>query len=440
MSRDGQDEAGKIFVGGIARDIDEGILTSYFSQFGNVCLATVMRDKFGISRGFGFVAFDPPEVAREVLRKVHTIEGRTIEIKQAVKHERVVGMSGSRGGGGAPVQTIEKDGSIFVARQVYVGGLPYHITEKEVREYFEQFGPVVSANLKYDFSQNPPKFRGFGFVNFVEDDSVEKALENYSSHQLSGKWIEVKRSKHSHVVQGENSGTIMPQMAQGTASGKGGAYEGGRAPAYRDPYGGAAQRDPYGGSLANDPYGGQSSGPVRGTGSYRGSHGMGSYRSTPYGIGPAASHPREAVSSYRETSTTSNRGYPERYDDRPPRPYDSMSRDQPSRSGYSDSYRGDPRRNDFPAPFDPRRQESFGAYPPHQSEPYSRGHAPSAYSSRAPPSREYEHYSARTPLETGEPNKITNPYTQHDSSDMRGPGYAPKSGGWRSQNPVQSPP
>jgi RNA recognition motif-containing protein len=299
-TRDGQDEAGKIFVGGIARDVDEGILTSYFSQFGNVCLATVMRDKFGISRGFGFVAFDPPEVARDVLKKVHTIEGRTIEIKQAVKHERVLGSSGTRGTG--PVATVEKDGSIFVARQIYVGGLPYHITEREVREYFEQFGPVVSANLKYDFSQNPPKFRGFGFVNFVEDDSVEKALENYSSHQLSGKWIEVKRSKHSHVVQGENSGVIMPQMAQGAASGRGGAYEGARAPAYQDPYGGAASRDPYGGSFSREPNNvAQTSGPVRGTG-YRGSQGVGSYRSSPYGMAPPSSHPREAVSSYRDNS------------------------------------------------------------------------------------------------------------------------------------------
>jgi len=444
-SRDGQDEAGKIFVGGIARDVDEGILTSYFSQFGNVCLATVMRDKFGISRGFGFVAFDPPEVARDVLRKVHTIEGRTIEIKQAVKHERVVGMGSSRGGNGngGPVQTIEKDGSIFVARQVYVGGLPYHITEKEVREYFEQFGPVVSANLKYDFSQNPPKFRGFGFVNFVEDDSVEKALENYSSHQLSGKWIEVKRSKHSHVVQGENSGTIMPQMAQGAAAGKGGAYEGGRAPAYRDPYGGAAQRDPYGGAISSDPYGGQSSGPVRGTSSYRSSHGVGSYRSTPYGIGPASSHPREAVSSYREASTASdsNRRYPDPYDHRPP------TRDS-ARSGYPSTSRSNGLLEDFhrggewsrqqaQGGYDPRRQESGQGYPPAPSDTYSdynRNAAPSNYDPRGPPPpREYDQYSSRQQPPQGDMRQ------SQAQSLSRGGAYVPQSGGWRAQPPVQSP-
>jgi RNA recognition motif-containing protein len=162
-----------------------------------------------------------------------------------------------------------------------------------VREYFEKFGPVVSANLKYDFGQTPPKFRGFGFINFVEDESVEKALENYSNHQLGGKWIEVKRSKYSHVVQGENSGVIMPQMAQGSGSGRGGAYEGGRAaPAYKDPYGGvasaAATRDPYGGGAGSGQgsrYGGyQSSGPVgRSTGA--------GYRASPYGAPPTSSMP-----------------------------------------------------------------------------------------------------------------------------------------------------
>ena len=292
--RSSSTEAGKIFVGGIARDVDEGILTSYFSQFGDVVLANVMRDKFGISRGFGFVAFDPPEIANEVLKRVHVIEGRTIEIKQAVKHDRVFsrGGPGGPGGPGAPgaggtMPLPDKDGNIYVPRQVYVGGLPFNISEAEVRDYFEKFGPVVSANLKYDFGQNPPKFRGFGFINFVEDESVEKALENYSSHQLGGKWIEVKRSKYSHVVQGENSGVIMPQMAQGAGGGRGGAYEGGgRAPAYQDPYGGAvpATRDPYGGAVGGasgaatrDPYGGGQS-----TGGYVG-RGSSTYRSSPYG-------------------------------------------------------------------------------------------------------------------------------------------------------------
>jgi len=310
--RSSASEAGKIFVGGIARDVDEGILTSYFSQFGDVVLANVMRDKFGISRGFGFVAFDPPEIANEVLKRVHVIEGRTIEIKQAVKHDRVFGRGGPAGSGG-PAVTMplpDKDGNIYVPRQVYVGGLPFNISEAEVREYFEKFGPVVSANLKYDFGQNPPKFRGFGFINFVEDDSVEKALENYSSHQLGGKWIEVKRSKYSHVVQGENSGVIMPQMAQGSGSGRGGAYEGGgRAPAYQDPYGGAvsATRDPYGGmssgaapSAIRDPYGGQAAGGYvgRSTSTYRSGPYGGSTApaSRPYGSGSAAPYTSSSVS------------------------------------------------------------------------------------------------------------------------------------------------
>ena len=391
-SRDGQDEHGKIFVGGIARDVDEGILTSYFSQFGNVCLATVMRDKFGISRGFGFVAFDPSDVAVEVLRRVHVIEGRTIEIKQAVKHDRIYagGARQDRGGplpsngvvipGASPVPA-DKDGAIFVSRQVYVGGLPYHIAEKEVREYFEQFGPVVSANLKYDFGQNPPKFRGFGFVNFVEEESVEKALENYSSHQLGGKWIEVKRSKHSHVVQGENSGVIMPQMAQGHGLGKGGAYEGGRgAPVYQDPYGGTAVKDPYGG---------QASGPIRGT-AYRGGESSGpssryqgqpsSYRSSPYSNAPPRGPPsypqsNPMGSSYSGPSPYAGHGGPPEYNRPPPARYEAS----PS---SPDDYQG------------PHRQARFDPYMNNYSQP---------------------------------------------TEQARPPVYPSKSGGWRSQQPLNPP-
>ncbi len=353
-ARPGTDERGKIFVGGIARDVDEGILTSYFSQFGSVVLASVMRDKFGISRGFGFVAFDPPEAADDVLRKVHVIEGRTIEIKQAVKHDRVYSMGGMRPGalpsngvvlpGASPVPA-DKDQAIFVNRQVYVGGLPYNITEAEVREYFNQFGPVVSANLKYDFGQNPPKFRGFGFVNFVEEESVEKCLENYSSHQLGGKWIEVKRSKHSHVVQGENSGTIMPQMVQGSGRGTGGNYEPSK------PYGGAA-KDPYGGVARSDPYGGGRSDQSATRGPYR------SYEqrsSGPVGRGPAP--------SYRSS------------------PY----------GGSQDSY--------------PPRGQPYA--PPSATAPPSHSSGPATY----------------------------DPYM----TSQRSGAYAPKSGGWRSQQPINPP-
>lgn len=383
-SRDGSDELGKIFVGGVARDVDEGILTSYFSQFGNVVLASVMRDKFGISRGFGFVAFDPPSIAGDVLQKIHVIEGRTIEIKQAVKHDRVYSRQGPVGStplpsngvvlpGASPVPA-DRDGAIFVPRQVYVGGLPYNVTEAEVREYFNQFGPVVSANLKYDFGQNPPKFRGFGFVNFVEDESVERALENYSSHQLGGKWIEVKRSKHSHVVQGENSGTIMPQMVQGSGSGKGGAYDGGKASAFKDPYGGVARRDPYGGVA--------SSGPVRG----------------PYNRGRGGDY---------ETSSGSGGG---RYGSSAP------------------SYRSSP------------YGQSGSGYEPmsHQAPPMYH-HGSSNYPSQQRPPARYEHTAASgNEYQSSQPAVATfDPYMTAPNS--RPSAYQPKSGGWRSQ-PSGNPP
>lgn len=410
-SRDGQEESGKIFVGGVARDVDEGILTSYFSQFGNVCLATVMRDKFGISRGFGFVAFDPPEVARDVLKKVHTIEGRTIEIKQAVKHDRIYGSGGTRGGPSTAAQgSIEIDGATYVARQVYVGGLPYHITEKEVREYFEQFGPVVSANLKYDFGQNPPKFRGFGFVNFVEEESAEKALVNYSSHQLCGKWIEVKRSKHSHVVQGENSGVIMPQQAQGTAAGKGGAYEGGRAPAYQDPYGGTAVRDPYGG---------QASGPVRGgsrgdSGHGRYQQGASAHRASPYGGAPAA-HYQGGPSSYGNYQRPSP---PPRNDAYTYGRGGTSSPDQPAYGGYSQ----------------PSRQ--YDRYDgPSQNRGYQYNAPPNPLYQQGPP-------SSADYARPGAPRESFDPYmsqSREDQPSSRPTGYAPKSGGWRSQQAMQPP-
>ena len=87
--------------------------------------------------------------------------------------------------GASPVPG-DKDQAIFVARQVYVGGLPFNISETEVRDYFTQFGPVVSANLKYDFGQNPPKFRGFGFVNKPGSDPCANEVTHHEHHTPAG--------------------------------------------------------------------------------------------------------------------------------------------------------------------------------------------------------------------------------------------------------------
>lgn len=76
----------KLFIGGLSYDTTDNSLAAYFSQFGTVASATVLRDPINShSRGFGFVTFIDDVGARRVLAqsKNHIVDGRKVEAKFA---------------------------------------------------------------------------------------------------------------------------------------------------------------------------------------------------------------------------------------------------------------------------------------------------------------------------------------------------------------------
>ncbi|KAF8822613.1 hypothetical protein IE077_003338 [Cardiosporidium cionae] len=89
------------------------------------------------------------------------------------------------------------------------------MSTEEFKSYFEKYGRVVDAVLMTDKSNNRP--RGFGFVTFENPEVVEEVVRHYSTHQLRGKWVEVKKA------------TPKEQMNRGGRSMTGGNLYGGNA-------------------------------------------------------------------------------------------------------------------------------------------------------------------------------------------------------------------
>lgn len=74
-----QSDHGKLFIGGISWDTNEERLKEYFSAYGDVVEATIMKDRTtGRARGFGFVVFADPAVAEMVIKDKHNIDGRLV--------------------------------------------------------------------------------------------------------------------------------------------------------------------------------------------------------------------------------------------------------------------------------------------------------------------------------------------------------------------------
>jgi RNA recognition motif-containing protein len=127
------------------------------------------------------------------------LDGRLLDVKRAL----------ARG-----MRSTSKDTN----HKLFLGGLPYEATEEGVKEYFNRFGRVVSVQIVMDRGSGRP--RGFGFVSFEDNESVDNALAE-RTHVLHGKIVEVKRAepKAEHT---ESRGTTYP--LQGSSNGFIGMY------------------------------------------------------------------------------------------------------------------------------------------------------------------------------------------------------------------------
>jgi squid len=75
-------------------------------------------------------------------------------------------------------------------KKLFVGGLGRTISEKELREYFTQYGEIENINIKTDpFSGQS---RGFAFVQFVNAKTVDDLLAA-GDHFIANKKVDPKR-------------------------------------------------------------------------------------------------------------------------------------------------------------------------------------------------------------------------------------------------------
>lgn len=60
--------------------------------------------------------------------------------------------------------------------KIFVGGLPYHTTDKSLREHFEAYGEIEEAVVITD--RQTSKSRGYGFVTMTDRQAAERACKD----------------------------------------------------------------------------------------------------------------------------------------------------------------------------------------------------------------------------------------------------------------------
>lgn len=94
------------------------------------------------------------------------------------------------------VSRKKKEGSYHVGSQqnsqVYVGNLSYRVRERELRNFFGEFGDIAYIKLVKD--RRTGRSKGFGFVTFETSDQAEAALSAHGK-DISGRNIVVRVAK-----------------------------------------------------------------------------------------------------------------------------------------------------------------------------------------------------------------------------------------------------
>jgi RNA recognition motif-containing protein len=77
--------------------------------------------------------------------------------------------------------------------KLYVGGLPYSVTDGKLEEVFAAHGAVESARVISD--KFTGQSRGFGFVEMGSGQEAQKAIDALNGAQLDGRTLVVNEAK-----------------------------------------------------------------------------------------------------------------------------------------------------------------------------------------------------------------------------------------------------
>lgn len=193
------EDARKLFVAGLPDSITEDALREVFEATGGkVTDVSLPRDRAtGRVRGFGFVTFSSPEEAATARDSLDgSLQGgRAISVRPfssepprreggaAPERGDAPGPRGPGGPGGGPGAGQED-------RTLYVGNLPYDVSQQEVSALFTD--NELPAPVRIHLPVGPDgRLRGFGFVTCATADAANQSLGTLRNLDVRGRRLMV---------------------------------------------------------------------------------------------------------------------------------------------------------------------------------------------------------------------------------------------------------
>jgi RNA recognition motif-containing protein len=80
-----------------------------------------------------------------------------------------------------------------MARKLYVGNLPYEVSETDLQQLFGAAGTVESVNVMRDMATG--RARGFAFIEMSTDEEAQKAITQFNAYSMGGRNLTVNEAR-----------------------------------------------------------------------------------------------------------------------------------------------------------------------------------------------------------------------------------------------------
>ena len=87
---------------------------------------------------------------------------------------------------------------------IYVGNLPYEVTDADLQSHFGQYGQVASARVVMD--KITGRSKGFGFVEMPDRAEAQKAIDATNGVDFKGRPLRVNESQPKPRSDGPRGG------------------------------------------------------------------------------------------------------------------------------------------------------------------------------------------------------------------------------------------
>ncbi|KAL3677810.1 hypothetical protein R1sor_020766 [Riccia sorocarpa] len=206
----------KVYVGGMPYYVTEENIIEYFSECGKVTeLDCVLFPDTGKFRGLAFITFETVDGARKALEwDGSEMGGRFLKITKCL-------IKPPRGNKSAELGEVQKHEGCLSA---YIGNLSWNITEDVLKNFLKKHYKQTKVEaIRFAYDKTSGDFRGYGHIDFGDDDSLEAAVR-LNQTQLLGRPVKIAYSVPKRTDQ-----RAPPTKPYGGEEGRDGCYNCGQS-------------------------------------------------------------------------------------------------------------------------------------------------------------------------------------------------------------------